>query len=172
MRNETLLRMGRYILENTGTRCTDWSGGKDKDGYPVFWFNGRSTHASRVLWEQLYGDIPSGYLVCYRCDNPCCLNPRHLFLGTARENTADALKKKRLTGPRRVTLEISDKINAMREDGFSIKQICIATNLSPSSLYNYLRGDNKRVGNYASGSDHYNYSGGVAKKTKQPKGDD
>lgn len=51
--------------------------------------------AHRLAWELAYGPIPTGERVCHRCDNPCCVNPDHLFLGSQKENIHDCIRKGR-----------------------------------------------------------------------------
>lgn len=60
--------------------------------------------AHRVAWELTHGrPVPAGLVICHRCDNPRCVNPDHLFLGTQQDNVRDAIQKGRLTGrPRKV----------------------------------------------------------------------
>lgn len=81
---------------STGNGCWTWSGGKDQDGYPVFTVGGRPYRGHRWIWEELRGPIPAGMLICHRCDNPPCVNPDHLFLGTNSDNMLDAVGKGRL----------------------------------------------------------------------------
>ena len=64
--------------------------------YGYFWMDGRFHYAHRAAYLVTKGDIPSGMLVLHSCDNPICVRPDHLFLGTQKENMQDALRKGRL----------------------------------------------------------------------------
>jgi hypothetical protein len=148
MNNATLERMAKYIEVDPDTACTGWLGGKDQDGYPMFWYEGKTERASRALWKLIYGGIPEGLIVRHKCDNPACLNLDHLELGTHKENTGDALERGRMQGPVKVTEEKKAQILSMRRQGISLASIAQQLNISVSSLYNYLPAELKRKGNY------------------------
>lgn len=76
--------------------CWEWVAARNSEGYGSFGINGKTQLTHRVSWVLSNGPIPDGLLVCHHCDNPSCVNPGHLFLGTDKDNIQDALKKGRL----------------------------------------------------------------------------
>jgi len=90
--------------------CWEWFAARTPNGYGVFncgrikGKDGRkySIVASRVSYSLTFGDIPNGLSVCHICDNPSCVNPKHLFLGTQTENMKDMFLKGRNTRGERV----------------------------------------------------------------------
>ena len=80
------------------TPCEEWEGPTDKDGYGrmhIAYVYGKSVkmYIHRLIWMQTFGH--TDLLICHHCDNPPCINPEHLYAGTAKQNTNDMVERGR-----------------------------------------------------------------------------
>lgn len=93
-------RFTRFVSPEPNTGCWLWTGNVSSDGYGHFWNRGRDEKATRYAYRTMVGRIPDGLWVLHRCDNPSCVNPAHLFVGTPRDNVLDMFAKGRGNPPR------------------------------------------------------------------------
>ena len=91
----TLTRQ-RFLAKIDGnTNCWKWIGGKDRHGYGLVKIAGSMKLTHRVAYANFVGPIPAGMHVLHTCDNPGCVNPTHLWLGTHQDNMDDMARKGR-----------------------------------------------------------------------------
>lgn len=117
--------------------CWLWTAAKTSKGYGVFqvgWKTQKRAH--RIAYELEKGNIDDGLCVCHTCDNPSCVNPSHLFLGTVKDNVDDMIDKGRkvnLQGKRNGMAKLNDKdVMAIYFDKRTNTEIAKDYNISPS----------------------------------------
>lgn len=122
--------------------CTEFTGHRNRQGYGVETHEGKQHLAHRVAYVKDRGlsisDI-AGLCVCHTCDNPPCVNPEHLWLGTSAENTADKVTKGRCrngvskgatNGNAKFSDEEIQQVFILREQGLTHRQIARALGMS------------------------------------------
>jgi hypothetical protein len=90
-----LERFNEKYYEDKESGCWIWTGAKSPLGYGNFWKDQKYKKAHRAGWEFYFGDIEDGLFLCHICDNPSCVNPLHMFLGTQQDNIDDMHSKGR-----------------------------------------------------------------------------
>ena len=155
-------RVRSKVQVNPETGCWEWTGSRMKKGYGRLGVGSRtdgtrrtvSTH--RYVWEWFNGPIPDlpsadyrGACVLHRCDNPACVNPEHLFLGSHRANMADRDAKGRLRvlkGAARSTAKLTDRrvrqMFELHEQGWSKQAMADYFEIDRATVYRIL--DRKR----------------------------
>jgi hypothetical protein len=107
------------LVKKTDT-CWEWQGIKE-DGYGIFSVDGKKVAAHRWAYEAFRKPIPEGKMICHRCDNPSCVRPKHLKIGTAQSNYNDAIRRNRTS--RKLTAYEVKQIRELRKRGMTRKWI-------------------------------------------------
>ena len=123
--------------------CVEWQKRKDRQGYGLTWHEGKNMRAHRLAWINANGAIPYGMCVLHKCDNPSCVNPDHLFLGSRGENNKDRASKGRSarhSGVKHPLAKLTDRqVIAIRNDPRTQAEIAIEHGVDQSTISNIKR---------------------------------
>jgi hypothetical protein len=134
-------RFWSWVLTGNPNDCWEWQGCINDNGYGIFWYKVviRSHRFSYLLNK---GPIENGLCVCHKCDNPSCVNPEHLFLGTQGENMKDMMTKGRAVAPKGENHSFAklteSQVKEIREKyasgNYLQRQLCIEYNISQAAI--------------------------------------
>lgn len=121
-------------------------------GYGKFWLGKRaSVSAHRVAWQIANGPIPDegpghhGWCVCHRCDNPLCVNPDHLFLGSNLDNQRDKAAKGRARGQSQTRCKRGHELSGDNLRMRGTKRVCVACNAERGRAYYRANTESERA---------------------------
>jgi len=129
----------RVALTADDTRCWEWQGNKTKLGYGTVGRDGKTIAIHRIAWELGNGRPPKPELdVLHSCDNPSCVNPKHLREGTAYDNTMDMVTRGRHGNA--TDIDTVRQVKQMQKDGFQQFEVRKALNLSHGRVAGIFQG--------------------------------
>lgn len=134
-------------MTNPSPDCWIWTRNKNKGGYGRLQINGKALLVHRVAFALFNGPVFNGKVVCHRCDNPSCWNPKHLFVGTNLDNIRDCHKKGRAhnqvgenNNGRKLTALAVMAIRALYATGnYSQRNIANRFNVQQGTIYYILK---------------------------------
>lgn len=143
-RDDPLPRFMAYVSPEPNSGCWLWTGSYGTTGYGQFSMSLRPQKAHRVSWLLHRGAIPRGSFVLHRCDNPACVNPEHLELGSHQKNMNDMRERGHArggcpTGNPKITEAQAQEIRRRHAEGESYTTLKAAFGLrSKSSIGNIV----------------------------------
>ena len=130
--------------------CFVWAGWVDAEGYGSICVEGKSTRVHRFVYEQCVGAIPEGSVVRHTCDNPACINPAHLAIGTQYDNIQDKMRRGRQArgsshGCATVTWDAIRSIRRLYMRGVRQVQLAAQFGLHQTQISNIVTGKSWRT---------------------------
>lgn len=137
-------RLESHIISKADCWLTDLY--CNRSGYPKISVNQQPINASRASFQLYKGEISKGMFVLHKCDNPACINPEHLFLGTQKENMEDMASKSRSTiGSKNPKAKLNE------EQVLEIKRLLSETDLTQEKIAESFNVDRKIVSGIKNG---------------------
>jgi hypothetical protein len=136
----------RFSLQtklNERTGCLEWTGAIASNGYGTVKVGTKSRGAHRAAFEMVCGKVPKGLFVCHKCDNKRCVKIDHLFLGTPKQNTQDAVIKGRMG---RTDPDMDERKQIAVSSGESAKELAAYLNVHWATVYKWRKAANRRMG--------------------------
>jgi hypothetical protein len=147
--NDEVTRFWRYVKRAQGDGCWLWMAHRQSEankrrrgaGYGNFMIKSctKRVAAHRYSYELHFGPIPPGMCVCHRCDNPPCVRPDHLFLGTRKDNTQDMIRKGRAHSMRKLSAEDDARLGELRAVGATYAQLSKEFGVSNNAIWESLK---------------------------------
>jgi hypothetical protein len=146
-------RFWKKVAKSTDDNCWPWLRHCTRLGYGMVGYEGRKQPSHRIAYLFTFGDFDRSLDVLHKCDNPPCCNPKHLFLGTAKDNIHDAIKKGRWSpmqkeeSPRHIlTLEQVKEIRSTWKPGYgNAAKLARAFMVSPGCIWGIITNRNWKI---------------------------
>lgn len=136
------LRFWDHVAKGDG--CWLWTGCRIKNGYGRLYINRKPFLAHRLMWVLTHGEVSDRLEVCHHCDNPSCVNPLHLFVGTHRDNMRDAEAKGRFGSHvgenNHRALLTSEQVLAIRKSTATLNELAAQYGIKPNYASAVRRG--------------------------------
>lgn len=129
----------KFVDVRQDQECWPWTGVLLGSGYGQFYAAGRQLLAHRAIYELAHGIAPGALFVCHHCDNPSCVNPAHLFLGTPADNSRDmSIKGRAARGERSGVNKVTDvdvcEIRRLASEGHEQRSIAARFGISQTNV--------------------------------------